>query len=426
MSEDNFIPTLNTNDFFSAVKNSPAIRSITSLQPAAGVGTKIFPASYIQEEGRPTKYAIETQATPDGPVNCCLVDSVASQANRREQALLSAARCGRIPFPYIEVDFSNTELDLPSLTTLDLPHRCADAILRDSVLNDTPFRESEIGMRMRSARTTNASAILAHDPISLLHGFWDSTDLRSKRGSKFARCVSGEIMARNVQVGVKPGSRIDPLEIGKEIPIYEHKDDPTRWTVDESLARIEKKKPVRYRRHGKSSDGAGKAASINHGNIPPNLDTVAGGITCLQIVQNTVLSLTALRRLAFRDTLSGNPVPAEHRHVANLAAQGILAALGIASIVFDYYEGYDLRSGCCLVPEHPLRLEVLSSYGDEPGVYTLDREGAVKLVKEALDCARDYGMGWDADVEPLIVSPSGELEALTRLSHESVDGENRK
>ena len=74
------------------------MRSITSLQPIEGEGGKLFPATYA--EG---KYANEKRRIldPNGAeqiVDCVLLDSVQSQANRAELALYDEIERGKIKF----------------------------------------------------------------------------------------------------------------------------------------------------------------------------------------------------------------------------------------------------------------------------------------------------------------------------------------
>src|SRR5438067_11857695 len=126
---------LNLNDLITAVAGSAAaFRSITKLQPVGGDGDKVFPATYGGGA-----YATERRALDGQVVDCVLIDSVQSQANRAEEALKLAIERGRLRLPLIEVDFqeANRQLrnPLPNLTTLDVPHRLADAILRDSALD---------------------------------------------------------------------------------------------------------------------------------------------------------------------------------------------------------------------------------------------------------------------------------------------------
>ena len=95
-----------------------------------------------------------------------LVDSVQSQANRLEEALLAAVREKTISLPYVTVDFRQAQLaGLTEITSLDAPHRVYDAILRDSLLDGQPFMKSPLGLRLAEAkaeRRDRAAGDLAH------------------------------------------------------------------------------------------------------------------------------------------------------------------------------------------------------------------------------------------------------------------------
>jgi len=161
--------------FTHLVRSSVAFRLRLRLQPAAGPGTKVFPPTYSGPI-----YATESRYLPGvaSPVVCVLLDSQASQANRMEQALLAAWRCGRIQLPVIYSDFPGpdpddgscpSDLQLPRspgrLTSLEVPHRISDAILRDSVVPEEGrvFRspriefESSWGQRLRRAHLRQRS-----------------------------------------------------------------------------------------------------------------------------------------------------------------------------------------------------------------------------------------------------------------------------
>jgi CRISPR-associated protein Csb1 len=102
---------------------------------------------------------------------CVLVDSVQSQANRLEEALLSALREGVIRLSYVTVDFSEAGLTgITEITSLEAPHRVYDAILRDSSLNGQPFMKGELGIRLAEAKLGNATALLETSPTALLLG----------------------------------------------------------------------------------------------------------------------------------------------------------------------------------------------------------------------------------------------------------------
>lgn len=110
-----------------AVAGAAGLRSISELEPAGGSGDKVFPPTYEKGE-----YAKEMRLIDGVRVPCVLLDSVASQANRIELALLRAHRRGDVSLPIIEVDFSKEFPDLRTITQFEAPHRISDAILRDS------------------------------------------------------------------------------------------------------------------------------------------------------------------------------------------------------------------------------------------------------------------------------------------------------
>lgn len=82
-----------------------AIRVRQKLQPAGGVGDKIFPPTYATGD-KTLKYAGETRRIDGTDIPVVLLDSVASQANRMEEALLAAWEHRDLDFPVIGVDFS--------------------------------------------------------------------------------------------------------------------------------------------------------------------------------------------------------------------------------------------------------------------------------------------------------------------------------
>ncbi|MGO9838882.1 MAG: type I-U CRISPR-associated protein Cas7 [Polyangiaceae bacterium] len=148
-----------------------AIRTITRLEPAGGPDDKVFPPTYVKEGKAETKYAMEQrqQHNDKGEVETVLtvlLDSVASQANRFEEALVEGWRRGDLPLPVVQVDFSKEPglEDLEQITTLQAPHRIADALLRDSVLDGVPFRHARVGKEITDARPTQATASSASMP----------------------------------------------------------------------------------------------------------------------------------------------------------------------------------------------------------------------------------------------------------------------
>lgn len=408
-----------------AVKNAAAFRCRTKLQPAGGEGDKVFPPTYAE-----AKYAIEHRRLPgyDDPVVCVLMDSVQSQANRIEEALQDAVDEGRIDLPVVEVDFSGEPIVEPGsnedglfepigrISSLEAPHRIADAILRDSELDGVSFRHTEIGKKISMTTLRNATPLLEINPTALVLGLWDSTGPKGGLGVKFQRALVAEIIGVNVSLGVKTSSRIDPLSIQRSAgPIYETPDGD--WTLDESQAKVEKKKPVFLGKDGRPSEA-------NHGNIVPSIsdtardpmdDTrripVAGGVTIDYAEQIVVLSLPAIRRLRFPigDANTSDPE-------TDLIAQTALAAIALCGAVLTAERGMDLRSRCLLWPTEVITWELLGTPGTEPQTFSLDADQAVSLLTEAVQKVKAAGLPWRS--EPVRLKPSRKLIKLIRNSQE--------
>ena len=400
-----------------------AFRCSATLQPAAGEGTKIFPPTYAG-----SVYAVEQRRIPgrEDPVECVLLDSVQSQANRMEEALQEAVDAGRISLPVIEVDFepffpgddhpeAMRLLDpVGKVSSLQAPHRIADAILRDSLLDGTPFRQSEIGRAVDRVSLRNATPLFELCPTALLFGMWDSTGPKGGLGAKFERAMVSEIVGIGAVFGTKTSSRIDPLGIQlKAGPLYESKDNG--WTLEESEAKREKNKPAMLGKDGRPSEA-------NHGNVTPSLSEfdrsagryLAGGVTIASAEQTMVLSLPALRRLRF-------PVNGRHDPERDVAGRTVIAALGLCAAALADEAGLDLRSRCLLYPDADPTWELL----DRPagGEFTVSADQAVELLSAAVAEARATGLPWRD--EPLRLTPSESLVKLVvksqRLSAEQTE-----
>lgn len=381
----------------SAVEGTAAaFRSVTDHQPAGGPGDKVFPPTY---EGG--KYAEEKRRIDGHEVPCVLLDSVQSQANRMETALLDAWERGRIPLPVIVVDFAGN--DLPKvlrITSLDAPHRIADALLRDSLLDGVPFRKSAVGKRVDDVDNRNATALFELCPTTLVLGMWDSTGPKGGLGAKFARAMVSEFIGLDAQVGVKTSSRIDPAQVMLQAgPLYKAKDGG--WTLDEKTAEKDKKGAVKLGKDGKPSEA-------NHGNVTPTIAD-RGGVTISKAVLTTVLSLPGLRRLRF--PLNGKSAPK-----TDDAARTALAALGLCAATLAREQGADLRSRCQLVPTAAFVWELLDKPGEEPKRFTLTGDEAVALLKEAVGAAKEAGLPWME--KELVLKPSPQLVQLVKKSQE--------
>jgi CRISPR-associated protein Csb1 len=208
MSESNLIDTLRT----ALQQGDAVIRLHADLEPAAD--GKLLPPTYAGGSHN------LTPPRPDGSSAWCSLDSPASVANRLEAALAAT-------FP--ELAPLRVRVGDVTLSTLQLPHRLFDAILRESQLNGTLWLDTDIAKAVQAARPETAYPLLQWDPALLLLGGWDSTKLgrrtKAVREAKYPAALSCEIVATDVIPINRAGSRIDPLGIeGTESSLVEHED----------------------------------------------------------------------------------------------------------------------------------------------------------------------------------------------------------
>lgn len=379
-----------------------AFRCRRRLQPAGGEGDKVFPPTFAG-----AVYAVEQRRVPgrETPVTCVLLDSVQSQANRMELALQEAVDAGRIRLPLVVVDFSehdptgDVEADekagrlidaVGKITSLQVPHRLADAILRDSELDGVAFRKSQVGRTLNTVSPANSTPLFELCPTALIFGMWDSTGPKGGLGPKFERALVSEIVGIGAEWhdGSRArGVRRDPLEISKNVSVLRNEDG--------SLHRVA---------NGKEK-GAVRPSEINHSSVP--FESPNAGVTIEYAEQVTTLSLICLRRLRF-------PVNGRSDKAIDDAARAVLAALGLCAATLAFGAGVGLRSRSLLWPDGPMVWELLERPGAPPRAFELTAEGAVALLRGAVDAARRSGLAWRE--EPVALKPSAELLELVRRS----------
>lgn len=404
--------------------DAAGIRCRTVLQPLGGPGDKVFPPTYGILDNPETRYAIEERYVPSengssGSVSRSVVlDSVASQANRLELALLEAIRRGELTVPVTSVDFR----PIPELAGLDrisdyeAPHRIFDALLRDSYDGEHLFRNGPAGRAITESRPRDAAGLYYHSPHTLVFGGWDSTGPRGGQGAKYERALTSEIVALGIEPGKRTTSRIDPAGIELRAgPLYQAPDGT--WTLDPGEAeRDAGGKPIRLgAKDGGQQSGreAGRPSQANLGNVTPSIDPKDGGVTAREITGTTVLSLIQLRRLRFPADLERSPFDDHRRQEAELAARAALAALGLTAVVLAFEQGFDLRSRCVLVTAGPVTFEAVARDGTVLP-FDLSSADALKLVAEAADRAAAAGMPWRAG--ELSLRPADRLAELIRRS----------
>jgi CRISPR-associated protein Csb1 len=398
-----------------AVKGTAAaFRRAVDLQPAGGTGSKVYPPTY--EGGR---YATEKRRINAETVDCVLLDSVQSQANRMESALYEewSAKPRRMELPVISVDFSQTEVAyIGKITSLQVPHRIADAILRDSAFDGIPFRQTDAGRILDEVSVQNATGLFKYCPTALIFGLWDSTSLRGGLHARFGRTIVSEIIGIGSVAGQSTSSRIDPLQITSKSAII-YKTTNGNWTLDPvSAVKDQKGNPVKF---GKK--GEGKPSVINHGNVKPAFTFAkegthtlrdkdgnpvpVGGFTIDRALHTTTISLPAIRRLKF-------PTP-NGEQPDNSAVHTALVALALCGSVLFTEQGYDLRSRCLLLPEKESFWELVDKSSSSPVLFTLTSQEAKALLSKALAAIPDVLKWQEAE---FVLQPRSDLVKLVKNS----------
>ena len=395
--------TLSVSSLIDAITNHAAFRRFQRLQPVGGVGDKLFPPTYPPPRDAtrdaPPRHVFERRRVNGGDVWCVLIDSVQSQANRLEEALLTAADEGGIRIPYVTVDFQAAGLgSLERITSLDAPHRIYDAILRDSLKDGEPFMQSPVGRRLAAASTADATALLEMSPTALLFGAWHSQGEGGGLGAKFPRALVSEIMGIDTPVdeianrrtgeieprtaGQRTGSRIDPLGVLRKVDVFK---GGSGWSPDKQEAGASAKKV--------------RPSEINHGNIAPTVQPL--GATCAYAEHRAVITLAGLRRLRF----GGDE--------RNDAGRALIASLGLVALAEQDSRGYALRSRCDLVCDGSASLELVRADGTTEAV-DLDRERARALYTDAYERAEAAGFRF----ESIVLNPQDKLVEIVRRSRE--------
>jgi CRISPR-associated protein Csb1 len=329
-----------------------------------------------------------------------------------ELALQDAFDAGALKLPILQVDFTkwsptgDVEADktagklidaVGKITSLQVPHRLADAILRDSQTPDgKPFRQSDKGKALNTVSPLNATALYQLCPTALIFGMWDSTGPKGGLGAKFERALVSEVVGVGAAVGdLARGVRRDPLEIRAAVKVLKPADK--NWSIADPNAK-----------------GALAPSKINHSSVPfpeqrekKTDENNFAGATIEYAEQLTTLSLIALRRLRF-------PVGGKISLEIDAAARTVLSALSLCAATLAFEAGMGLRSRCLLWPEGPMNWELLAKPGETPQTFSLTGKEAIQLVKVAAAASKNTGLDWEET--PVELVPQQKLVDLVRLS----------
>ena len=376
------------------------IRIETDLEPLAGPGGSVKPAVYeggkYQEDRR---WALPDDAEPTPVI---VIDNVPSQANRLEAAIREH-RDSSAPVPEFVLDFSelsNLPAHLPrQLSSLEFPHRNADAYLRDAQRDGVDFIKTDLGQAIFGATAQTCGPLMAWFPQALLYGFWQSHLGKKRQNTKHARAWVSEI------VGWQPaatetrtfGLKGDALNLNTDEQISSNADDRLEWGIGGEKV------------EGGSKD---KLSETGHGQVPFMAgDAAAAAVSFARVTQRATVSFAQLRRVSLGPDQSD---------AADASARALLVALGLHAHILAFGRGFALRSGAELRPK-ATTAEWLGGGGDE----TLDLGGAETtgaLLRAALEHARSAGVpldGWSAPA--VVLTPKENLRKAIRSTWPDLD-----
>ena len=370
------------------------IRIDSHLEPLSGPGGMVKPAVY---EGGTYQFD-RRWASPDDdePTPVIVIDNVPSQANRLEDALRRNRDSTSIPEFVLDLsDLLHLPAHLPqSLSSLEFPHRNADAYLRDAELDGQDFLKTEIGQAIFGATAQTCGPLIAWFPQALLYGFWQSHLGKKRQNTKHARAWVSEI------VGWQPAStetkvlglKGDALNLSVDVALTVDERDLTTWELDER-ARTKK-------------DAKGERLSeVGHGQVlfKKGNDAPAAAISFARVTQRATVSFAQLRRVSLGSDSSE----------ADAAVRALLVALGLHAHELAFGRGFALRSGAELRPRSTAATW-LGANGDDP----LDL-GGVDTTHALLESARKHAAscgvpldGWGAPATKL--TPKANLKAAIR------------
>ena len=205
-----------------------------------------------------------------------VIDNIPSQANRLEEALRRTRKSTGIPELLLDLsDLPHLPVHLPrELSSLEFPHRNADAYLRDATLDGDDFMKTDIGEAIFGATAQTCGPLMAWFPQALLYGFWQSHLGKKRQNTKHARAWVSEI------IGWQPAStetkvlglKGDRLNLSTDETVTSNAGDRTKWEIG---------------RDSKIEDGkTDKLSEMGHGQIPfMGDDTTAAAVSFARVTQ---------------------------------------------------------------------------------------------------------------------------------------------
>ena len=374
------------------------IRIDTKLEPLAGAGAPVKPAVYAggkYQEDRRWQESDDAESTP-----VIVIDNVPSQANRLEDALRQHRETTGIPELVLDLsELTGLPAHLPKqLSSLQFPHRNADAYLRDALLDGQDFLKTPLGNALFAATPQACGALVEWFPQSLLYGFWQSHLGKKKANTKHARAWVSEIIGwqpASAEPTKNMGLKGDPLNLTTDEFVTSNPDDRANWAFGATSKDVDDGKKY-------------KLSEIGHGQVPfmreeKNRPLPAAAVSFARVTQRATISFAQLRRLSLGTGAAD----------ADAAVRALLVALGLHAHQLAFGRGFALRSGGELRPKERA-VTWLGAGGDAP-CNLGDAEATLALLQGAKTHAQSLQVslaGWDQ--APTTLTPKEEIKKAIR------------
>ena len=378
------------------------IRIDTELEPLAGAGAPVKPAVY---EGGQYQWDRRWQAPGDaGSTPVIVIDNVPSQANRLEEALRQHRESAGIPEFVLDLsELTGLPAHLPTrLSSLQFPHRNADAYLRDALLDGQDFLATPCGKAIFAATPQTCGALVDWFPQALLYGFWQSHLGKKRANTKHARAWVSEIIGWQpaaAETTKNMGLKSDPLNLSTDeddTDVTSNEDDRTKWDVG----------PRQKVEGGKNT----KLSKIGHGQVPfmrerSDRPLPAAAVSFARVTQRATISFAQLRRVSLGTGAASS----------DAAVRALLVALGLLAHRLAFGKGFALRSGGELRPREStatwlgLGGDVPCDLGDAEAMFALLQEAKMHVQSLQVSLA-----GWGRT--PMILTPKDNLKKAIRFT----------
>ena len=376
------------------------VRIDAQLEPISGPGGPVKPAVY--EGGTYQHDQRWASPTDESPTPVIVIDNVPSQANRLEDALRRNRQSAGLPEFVLDLSpIPGLPAHLPKqISSLQFPHRNADAYLRDALLDGQDFLKTDLGRSIFNATASESGPLMAWFPQALIYGFWQSHLGKKRANTKHARAWVSEIIGWNPAATEtrSMGLKGDPLNLSTDAEITSNPADRLEWTIGKG-----------QRVAGGKSD---KLSEIGHGQVPfMGKDAAAAAVSFARITQRATISFAQLRRVSLG--LAATPA-------ANAAGRALLVALGVYAHAVAFGGGFALRSGAEFRTRNS-KATWLGADGDE--VCELgDAEALRALLADARERAAEVGVpldGWGAAA--VVLTPKDNLRKAIRETWPDLD-----